>query len=397
LNLRSEICFSERSEDMDPFFDASHDRLRAKARAWAEKHLQSGHRGDVSMEEEARSLVKQMGRDGLLAHTVPRRYGGARDRVHLRDICIVREELARRSSLADVMFAVQALASYPIILGGTEKQKGRYLPALAKGETIGAFALTEPEAGSDLAAMQTRAVKHGKAYVLNGLKHLISNAGLAETYVVFACTGPRKTKKHISAFVVEAGTAGLTLKERISLISPHPIGTLAFDDCRIPESQLISGGGDGLRIALATLETLRSGVGAAAVGLAERALEEAIGYTQRRRQFGQPLSRFQATRFTLADMATELAAARGLVHQAAWSRDLGQGDVAQSSSTAKLFATEAAQRIIDHALQLHGGLGLVSGAPVERLYRDIRALRIYEGTSEIQKIIIARTLLGDED
>jgi acyl-CoA dehydrogenase len=379
---------------MDPFFEASHLQLRAEARAWVEGNLLSGGPKKLALEDEARALVEQLGHAGLLAYIAPKAYGGVRDTVQARDLCILREELARGSSLADVMFAVQALGSYPIIFSGNKQQKNRYIPPLAQGKSIAAFALTEPEAGSDISSIATRAVRRGKEYILNGVKHLVSNAGLAETYVIFAVTAPRNRKKQISVFVVEADTPGLVFKERLSLISPHPIGTIALEDCRVSEKQLLAGEGEGFRIALTTLNTLRCTVGAAAVGLAQRAMEEAIRFSLSRRQFGQSLSRFQGIQFKLADMVTELEASRLIVNWAAWSKDQGEGDITQRASMAKLFATEAAQRIVDQALQIHGGRGLVSGTPVEQLYRDVRALRIYEGTSEIQKIIIARTLLG---
>jgi acyl-CoA dehydrogenase len=291
------------------------------------------------------------------------------------------------------MFAMQALGSYPITIAGNEQQKSRYLPPIAKGEAIAAFALTEPQAGSDISSMETRAVRRGKEYLLTGVKRFISNAGLAQTYVVFASTDPEKKAKGISAFVVEADTPGFVFKEKTPLLSPHPIGVIAFEECRIPKTQLLGSEGEGLKIALATLDTLRCTVGAAAVGLAQRALEEAIRYSQSRHQFGRELAQFQGIQFKLADMATELEASRLLVYQAAWVNDHGQKGLTQKSSMAKLYATEAAQRIVDQALQIHGGMGVVVGTPVEKLYRDVRALRIYEGTSEIQRLVIARSLL----
>ena len=241
--------------------------------------------------------------------------------------------------------------------------------------------------------MESRAVKRGNKYILSGTKHLISNAGLAHTYVVFALTEPKQRKTGVSAFIVEANTPGVIIKERVSLMSPHPIGTVSFEDCLIPKEQLLGRQGEGLKIALTTLDLLRCSVGAAALGMAQRAMEEAIRHSQSRRQFGKRLAEFQGIQFQLADMATELEASRLLVHHAAWTRDHGDEGFTQQSSMAKLFATEAAQRIIDHALQIHGGLGVVSGNPVEQLYRDVRALRIYEGTSEILRLIIARNLL----
>lgn len=381
---------------MDFFLNQEDSALQRRIRSWVEKNLILGEKEELPMEDRARQLVASLGREGFIRYVVPKRFGGVRDNVQARDLCIMREELARGSSLADAMFAIQALGSYPITIAGSEEQKELYLPAVARGETIVAFALTEPQAGSDISSIETRAVRRGKDYFFTGVKRFISNAGLAQRYVVFASTDPQKKAKGISAFVVEANSPGLVLKEKVPLISPHPIGTIAFEECRVPETQLLGKEGDGLKIALQTLDILRCTVGAAAVGLAQRALDEAIRYSQTRRQFGQELAEFQGIQFKLADMATELEASRLLVYQAAWINDRGQKGLKQKSSMAKLFATEAAQRIVDQALQIHGGIGVVVGSPVEQLYRDVRALRIYEGTSEIQKIVIARSLLKGE-
>ncbi|HBA38766.1 MAG: hypothetical protein A2W66_12845 [Deltaproteobacteria bacterium RIFCSPLOWO2_02_56_12] len=378
---------------MDFFFNQEHLLLRSRVRSWVEKNLIPGIREEADIDKQARQLVSHLGQEGFTAYVAAKKFGGARENVQARDLCILREELARGSALADTMFAMQALGSYPITIAGSEEQKQRYLPPIARGEAIAAFALTEPQAGSDLSSMETRAVSRGGEYRLTGVKCFISNAGLAQTYTVFALTDPEKKTKGISAFVVEANTPGFVLKERTPLLSPHPIGVIAFEDCRVPRTQLLGQEGEGLKIALTTLDTLRCTVGAAAVGLAQRALEEAVQYSRKRRQFGQALAEFQATQFKLADMATELEASRLLVYQAAWTRDHNQSDLKQKSSMAKLYATEAAQRIVDQALQIHGGTGVVVGTPVERLYRDVRALRIYEGTSEIQRLVIARNLL----
>jgi acyl-CoA dehydrogenase len=378
---------------MLPFFDQDQLSLRSRIRDWTEKNLfgRTDQRQDV--EVEARELVRQLGSAGFLTYTVPRAFGGTREKVQARDLCIVREELARGSALADTMFAIQALGSYPITLFGTEEQKKLYLPSIAQGTAIAAFALTEPDAGSDIAALQTRALPRGKEYSLTGTKSFISNAGIADSYVVFASTSPEKKNKGISAFVVDASAPGLVVKERTQVISPHPIGVIAFENCVVPENSLLGNAGDGLQIALGTLDVLRCTVGAAALGFAQRALEEAVDHSRKRRQFDRPLTEFQGIQFKLAEMATELEAARLLVYQAAWAHDSSAADAKLKSSMAKLFATEAAQRIVDQALQIHGGMGVVVGSVVERLYRDVRALRIYEGTSEIQKIVIARELL----
>lgn len=380
---------------MDLFFDSEQLALRRDIRSWVEKNLLAGEIDYSNVEQEALRLVGQLGREGFLRYVTPKSFGGIRESVQARDLSILREELARGSSLADTMFAMQALGSSPINLAGSDQQKARYLPPIASGEAIAAFALTEPQAGSDVSSMETRAIKRGGEYRITGVKCFISNAGLAQTYVVFALTDPEMRAKGVSAFVVEADTPGLVLKEKTQLISPHPIGTIAFEECSVSEIQLLGREGEGMKIALTTLDHLRPTVGAAAVGLAQRALEETIRYSQSRIQFGQALAKFQGTQFKVADMATELEASRLLVYQAAWIIDRGQDNLRQKSSMAKLFATEAAQRIVDQALQIHGGLGVISGSTVERLYRDVRALRIYEGTSEIQKLIIARTLLAN--
>jgi acyl-CoA dehydrogenase len=291
------------------------------------------------------------------------------------------------------MFAMQGLGSYPITLAGSEEVKRRLLPRVKSGDAIAAFAITEPEAGSDVSAIQMTARRDGPDYILDGVKTFISNAGVADFYTVFAKTCPDKGSKGISAFVVEKEAPGIRVEEKIELIAPHPIGRLRFDGCRVRCSNLLGEEGQGFRLAMATLDTFRPTVGAAALGLAWRAVDEAISYAKRRVQFGKPLSEFQATQMKLAEMATELDAARLLVYRAAWEKDTGGVRVTVDSAMAKLYATEAAGRIIDAAVQIHGGAGVVRGSVVERLYRECRALRIYEGTSEIQKLIIAGRLL----
>ncbi len=367
-------------------------RLRGALSAWAQAEL-AGVAADGG-DEAARAAFRRLAGRGVLRYVVPRGFGGIRPRVQVRDLCVIRETLAGVSPLADTLFAVQALAAWPIMAAGTPDQRAAWLPGLATGRDMGAFALTEPDAGSDAAAARLRARKRGGAYVLDGVKSLISNAGLAHLYVVFGSTHPARKGKGLSAFVVEAATPGVEVKERLDLISPHPIGTVAFEGCRVPSAQLLGRPGQGLGIALGTLEALRCSVGAAAAGMAGRALAEAVRHAGRRSQFGRSLSRFQAIRFKIADMATDLEAARLLVYQAARAHDRGEGDLRRKASMAKLFATEAAQRVVDQALQIHGGRGLVAGSVMERLYRDVRALRIYEGTSEIQRLIVARDVLG---
>jgi acyl-CoA dehydrogenase len=381
---------------MEHSFDKEQPTLRRQVRAWVKSYLGTAGDGQLDLESEACRLAKQLGQDGLLAYAVPGKFGGVRESVHARDLCVIREELAWGSALADVMFGVQALGTSPIALAGSEEQQRHYLPPLAKGERLAAFALTEPNAGSDVSAIGTRALRDTNGYRLNGVKHFISNAGIAHTYVVFASTQPEAKAKGLSAFIVESDSAGFTVKEKTPLLSPHPIGVLAFDDCFVPQHQRLGGEGEGWKIAQRTLDTLRCTVGAAAVGFARRALEEALAYSRNRRQFGHALAEFQGIQFKLADMATELEAARLLVYQAASLTDHHHREAPLKTSMAKLFATEAAQRIVDQSLQIHGGNGVVVGNILEHLYRDVRALRIYEGTSEIQRLIIAKHLLRKE-
>lgn len=376
---------------MSGFLEPDQISLQKKVRRWADTHLvgkaiEEGQDADT----EARRLLRLLSKAGWVAYVVPGRYGGVDRKVRAGILCVLREEIARGSALADTMLAMQGLGSYPITLAGDEGQKRTYLPPIARGEKIGAFAITEPEAGSDIASLKCRARRKGAKYVINGLKAFTSNAGIADTYIVFASTKPSAGNKGITAFIVEADNPGLSLREKVDLIAPHPIGTIEFRDCVVPSSSRLGRPGQGLEIAHRTLEVFRPTVGAAAVGIAQRALEEALSFGARRRQFGRAILDFQGNRYRLAEMATELQAARLLVHDAAWRLDQGKEGSGLASSMAKLFAPEMAQRVVDWAVQIHGGRGLVAGATVERLYREVRALRIYEGTSEIQRLIIAR-------
>jgi acyl-CoA dehydrogenase len=309
----------------------------------------------------------------------------------VRALCVLREEIAYRSAALDSIFAVQGLGSHPVHLAGTAAQKAELLPKVAKGSALFAFALSESHAGSDVAALSCAAARDGDSYVLRGGKRFISNAGIATHYTVFARTAPGP--KGISAFVVPADAPGFKVTP-MSVMADHPIGELSFDVCRVPASARLGDEGAGMRLALGTLDVFRCTVGAAAVGMAQRALDEATAYAKSRMQFGAPLADLQGVQFLLAESATELDAARLLVHRAAATKDAGAERVTYEAATAKLFATEAAQRIIDRSLQIHGGNGVVKGFAVERLYRDIRSLRIYEGASEVQKVVIARHLLG---
>jgi len=380
---------------MDFRRDEQEGQLRKRLGSW-KRHNPSVEHDPDDLERDACGLARRLGTDGFMGYAIPHQYGGVRETVQARDLCVIREELASHSALADVMFGVQALGSYPIVIAGTAEQKQRYLPPLATAENIAAFALTEPEAGSDAAAISTRATKVSGGYRLDGSKCFISNAGIAHTYVVFASTEPNVRAKGISAFIVQADAPGFSVKGKTRLLSPHPIGVLSFDNCFVPQQQRLGTDGEGLSIAFRTLDTLRSTVGAAAVGFARRALSEALAYSQSRRQFGRPIGDFQGIQFKLADMAADLEAARLLVYQAAWAHDMQDPELPLKSSIAKLFATEAAQRIVDQALQIHGGNGVVAGHIMERLYRDVRALRIYEGSSEIQKLVIAKSLMHKE-
>ena len=382
-----------------PFFESEHRMLAADLETWADAHgeiLAAGEDG-TDLDAATRAIVSALAEGGWLEHCVPAPWGGRHERLQVRTLCLVREALARRSGLAEFAFAMQGLGGGPISLFGSEAQCSRYLPDIAAGRRLGAFALSEEGAGSDPAAMLTSARADGDFFVLNGTKTWISNAGLADQYVVFARTGEALGAKGISAFVVDAGTPGLRVTERIPVIVPHPLGSLAFEDCRVPAAQLLGNPGDGFKIAMATLDIFRPTVGAAALGFARRALDEAVARSRDRLIGTTPLSDFQMTQSKIADMAVDVDAAALLVYRAAWSKDRGAARITREASMAKLFATEAAGRVVDQAVQIFGGLGVVTGTTVERLYREARALRIYEGTSEIQRIIIAGQVVKGMD
>jgi acyl-CoA dehydrogenase len=344
--------------------------------------------------QDYRQLAFKLAQLGCFSHLVPREYGGREERVEVRALCAIREELAYRNAAADSIFAVQGLGCYPLLIAGGDEQRNFFLPKAATGAAIFAFALSEPGAGSDVAAISTRATREGAQYVLSGAKRFISNAGIATHYTLFARTGEGSHGQ--SAFIVPSDSPGLEISQ-LELLGEHPIGDLRLEGCRIPASLRLGAEGNGMRLALSTLDVFRSTVGAAAVGMARRALDEAVAYAKRREQFGAPLAALQGVQFLLAESATEIDAARLLVHRAAAKKDEGAERISYEAATAKLFATEAAQRAIDRCLQVHGGNGLVKGAATERLYRDIRALRIYEGASEVLKLIIARHLLAPSE
>ncbi len=376
-----------------PFFEDSHRALARDLGDWAGREVaklaEHGH-GVEEVDEACRRLVAALGADGWLGYAVPASHGGHLETLDVRSLCIIRETLARESGLADFGFAMQGLGSAPISLFGGEELKQAYLPKVAAGSHLAAFALTEPESGSDVAAMTTTARRDGNHFVIDGAKTFISNGGIAGHYVVFARTGEAEGARGISAFVVEPEAPGFSVAERIEVIAPHPLATIEFKDCRVPASQMLGQGGDGFKIAMATLDIFRSTVAAAALGFARRALDEAIARAQARQAFGQKIAEFQLIQAKIADMAVKIDAAALLVYRSAWTKDVLGVRVTRESAIAKLYATEAAQEVIDQAVQIFGGAGVVSGVMVEQLYRDIRALRIYEGTSEIQKLVIAR-------
>jgi acyl-CoA dehydrogenase len=383
---------SDRSFLAWPFFEERHRALVTEIEQLS--GISDSLTDHADVDAKCRRLVRGLADAEILRHTVPAAYGGASERLDVRTLCLVRETLAHSEPLADFAFAMQGLGSGAISLFGSEEQRSAYLPAVAQGRQIAAFALSEEAAGSDVAAIATTATADGRDFVLNGAKTWISNGGIADFYVVFARTGEGPGAKGLSAFVVDADAPGLTVAERIALIAPHPLATLRFADCRVPRARLLGESGQGFRIAMATLDMFRPTVGAAALGLARRALDETLARASSRQLFGGALAELQMVQGKLADMALRVDAAALLVYRAAWAKDAGAERITREAAMAKLFATEAAQAVIDDAVQLHGGQGVVAGHPVERLYREVRALRIYEGASEVQKVVIARQVLA---
>ena len=371
-----------------PYLEENHQTLGRLARSFGERHLAPSPLDELDPARRTRELARMLGEAQILEWAVPPPHGS----MDLRALVVVREQLAYFSGLADSAFAMQGLGSYPIGLGGTEAQKNTWLPQVARGEVLCAFAVTEPEAGSDLNAVQTRAERGGALWRLTGVKTFISNAGIAGLYTVLARIGEGTDASALSMFLVDGDAPGITVTAQRAM-APHPLGEVRFDGTL---AVLLGTEGKGYGLALATLDAFRPSVGAAACGLAARALDEAIAWCRSRRQFGQALAEFQATQMALAEMHAELSAARLLVQHAAWLKDRGAARIPIEGATAKLMATEIAQRVVDRAVQLHGGQGVMHGAVVERLYREVRALRIYEGTSEIQKLVIARELLRED-
>ena len=376
-----------------PFFDDSHRRLANELDDWCRSELNHAH-DEADVDAECRALVRKLGQAGWLRYCVPAAYGGALDQLDVRSLALIRETLARHSGLADFAFAMQGLGSGTITLFGSEAQKQAHLPAVARGEKIAAFALTDPGSGSDVANMETNVAETDGGYVVNGAKTYISNGGIADYYVLFARTGEAPGAKGISAFLVDADTAGLSIAERIRVIAPHPLATLRFEDMRLPASALIGERGRGFAAAMATLDIFRTTVGAAALGFARRALDEATGRALSRPLGSGTLADNPITQSKLAEMVLDVDTSALLVYRAAWLRDVKGQRNSREAALAKLHATDSAQAVIDKAVQIFGGLGVTHGVPVESLYREIRALRIYEGASEVQKIVIARAHLA---
>jgi acyl-CoA dehydrogenase len=377
-----------------PFFADAHRDLARGLAAWCTGlPALCGDDADVDVDATCRRLVRGLGTAGWLRYCVPAAHGGALPDLDSRALCVARETLAYHDGLADFAFAMQGLGSGAITLAGSAAQRAHWLPAVARGEATAAFALSEPDAGSDVAALSTRAVRDGAHWVLDGCKTWISNGGIADFYCVFARTGSAAGAKGISAFVVPADAPGFRIAERITVMAPHPLARIEFRGCRLPADALLGAEGDGFKLAMRTLDIFRASVAAAAVGFARRALDEAVTHASARRMFGGALADRELAQATLGEMAADVDAAALLTYRAAWLRDVKDERTTKEAAMAKLMATESAQRVIDAAVQMHGALGVTRGQTVERLYREIRALRIYEGATEVQKLIIGRELL----
>ena len=376
-----------------PFFDDRHRALAPEAARWADAEVPGlADHGDV--DASCRTLVKTLGEAGYLRHVVPAAWGGISKRLDVRSLCLMRETLSYCDGLADFAFAMQGLGTGAISLFGSDDQKARYLPPVARGEKIAAFALSEPDAGSDVAALAMTARRDGDGFILDGTKTWISNGTIADHLVVFARSGEGEGARGLSAFIVDAVTPGLDVAERIEVIAPHPLATLRFANCRIGRDALLGAPGEGFKVAMATLDVFRSTVAAAALGFARRALDEAVAHVTARRMFGGVEADLQLVQAAIADMATDIDAMALLVYRAAWAKDQGAPRVTREAAMAKRYATDAAQNVIDRAVQLFGGLGVKKGSKVEELYREIRALRIYEGASDVQRLVIARQVLS---
>ena len=378
-----------------PFFEDSHRGHFDALSLWCETHAHELHEESGDVEADCRRLVKMLGGAGWFRAAVPAAYGGLNEKLDVRTLCLTRMTLGYFAALADFAFAMQGLGTGAISLFGSEAVKRAYLPRIATGDMISGFALSEKEAGSDVAAMDTSATKVDGGWIINGEKTWISNGAIADVLTLFARSGEAPGAKGLSAFVFPTATEGFSVTERIDVIAPHPLATIRFENCFIPDDYLIGEPGDGFKIAMATLDVFRSTVGAAALGFARRATDEAVGRSTSRQLFGAPLSDLQLTQAAIADMALGNDASALLIFRAAWAKDQGQPRVTREAAMAKLYATDTAQQTIDKALQLFGGAGVVSGNTVEQLYREIRALRIYEGASEVQKVVIARATIAE--
>jgi acyl-CoA dehydrogenase len=375
-----------------PFFDDRHRAFASELDGWAKQNLAAVDRSDVDI--ACRALVAALGGDGWLRTCVPAAYGGTSEHLDARTICLTRETLAYHDALADFAFAMQGLGSAPIALGGSSAIAAQYLSRVVRGEAIAALAISEADAGSDVAAVATRATRDGDAWLLDGEKTWISNGGIASFYVVLARSGEAAGSRGLSAFVLDAGTPGLDATERITTIAPHPMATLRLRGCRVPGTHLLGTPGEGFKLVMRTLDIFRPSVAAAALGMARRALDEALAHVTARRMFGQTLADFQLTQAAIADMATGIDAGALLAYRAAWTHDVTGAPATREAAMAKLAATETAQRVIDRAVQLFGARGVTAGNIAERLYREIRSLRIYEGASEVQQLIVARETLA---
>jgi len=380
-----------------PFFEDQHRKLAADLDQWCRDVLvpvvEAGDFHD-DIDASCRNVLKLVGEAGYTKYAVPGEWGGVYEQLDVRSLCLIRMSLAYYSGLADFVFAMQGLGSGTISLVGTDETKSEYLPGVADGSRCAAFALTEPESGSDVASIRCSAVLDGDAYIINGTKTFISNGGIADQYVVFARTGEADGARGLSAFVVDADTKGLDASERIEVIAPHPLATVHFTDCRVPSTSLLGVSGEGFKAAMATLDIFRPTVGAAALGFARRALDEATERSRSRELFDAPLHDLQLVQAMIGESALDIDASALLIFRAAWAKDNGQVRITREAAMAKLHATDMAQQVIDKAVQIFGGMGVVSGVKVEELYREIRALRIYEGASEVQKVVIARSHLA---
>lgn len=378
-----------------PFLEDHHRHLHDDLVAWCEGPLAdylAAHDVHHDVDQACRDILSMLGKAGWTRYAVPAAFGGVTETLDVRSLCIIRQTLAYYSGIADFVFAMQGLGSGTISLYGNEAIKEAYLPKVASGEKCAAFALTEPDSGSDVAATKTVAIElPDGSYQITGSKTYISNGGIADYYVVFARTGEADGARGLSAFVVDADCTGLTVRERIEVIAPHPLATLDFDKCVVPATARLGEGGAGFKAAMATLDIFRSTVGAAALGFARRALDEATDRAASRQLFGASLDHLQMVQAMLGEMALDVDASALLIYRAAWTKDTIAGRVTREAAMAKLFATDQAQQVIDKAVQLFGGMGVTHGVKVEELYREIRALRIYEGASEVQKVVIARS------